>query len=162
MTSPAAYLQAAAAAALAGAGTFLHYRPEQATLELNSAPLPAIVYSDLTVSQATSTSRTESAPVRLYFATSRPGHGDDPEAGNAAVADMRALAARFMGALDSSHLTDIAGLRATPFYNAYEAELDGVGFEFTLTVPASSLRVACPPVLTVPAGFPYRLPMPLS
>jgi hypothetical protein len=149
-SSPTQYLQAAALAALAGVGSFFHERPEQAGLDLNTAVLPAIIFRDYTVSQSTPTANTETAPVLLYFATSRPGQGDDPAAGNAAVAAMQALAARFMAALDSSDFTQIVGLKANPFYNAYAAELDGVGFEFTLTVPAASLHLPCPP-LRVPA-----------
>ncbi len=135
MSSPAEYIQAAAL--IAGAGTFLHERREQVTLTANSCALPAIVLYDYTTSQASANSRVGTAPVTLYFGDARPGQGDDAAAQNEVVERMRTLAKTFLAALNTSPLVQLENLRETPFYNAYEAELDGVGVQFTLTVPSA-------------------------
>ena len=148
MTSPADYLAAAARTALAGSGSFFHERGEQVTLALDAAPLPAIVLYDYSTSQANPAARVESAACTLYFSTSRPGQGDDPAAGNLAVTQMMALKSKFLTALDAALLAQVDGLKATAFYNAFAAELDGVGCQFVLTVPAVPLVPVC--VVAVP------------
>ena len=152
--SPADYIFAAAAAVFADApGTFLFQSAEQATLTLNSAEVPAIVLYDYTENQTGVDSSTLSAPLTLYFATSVAGSGDDPAAHQAAVDAMRALKRRFLHALDASPYAQVDTIRDTPFAGAYEARLDGVGVQFTLTIPAGNF---CP---SAPArafgGFPY-------
>ena len=73
----------------------------------------------------------------------KPGAGDDPLAHHAAVTRMEALKRRFLAALDAKPRVQLDTLRATPFADAYAAKLDGVGCQFTLTVPAPSLVAAC-------------------
>ena len=146
MNSLTSYIEAAAVAALAGTGTFVHDSPELATLVLNSAMLPAIIYGEPTLAQADASSRVETSTVTLYFATSKPGAGDSAALHYGAVAQMDALKHRFFSLLDSSPYVRIDALKATPFANAYEAMLDGVGCQFLLTVPSAPLVVRCLPV----------------
>lgn len=135
------YLAAAAAAASVAYGsvTYVRQSAEQATLTLNAAALPAIILYDYTTSQVGPQSRVETAALTLYFADARPGDGDSPEAHHAAVARMRTLQGQFLRALHAYPLVQLDNLRDTPFTSAYEAELDGVGLQLTLTVPAVAL-----------------------
>jgi hypothetical protein len=161
MNSPLDYIFAAAAAAFAGGpGTFLYQSAEQATLSLNSAQVPAIVLFDYTTSQPTATSKAQSAPLTLYFATSVAGMGDDSEGHHAATEDMRALQRRFFAELDRSPYAQIEGIKATPFAGAFEAQLDGVGIQFTLTIPAGNYCAEAP--VEVRNGFPYTLDFALA
>ena len=143
MTSPAAYIQAAALAALNGTGTFAHESNAQATLTLNAAALPAIIYGTATVGQPRPDSRAESTTATVYFADATPGPGDDAAATYATQERMQGLKRRFLAALDAYPLAQVDGIKATPFAVTYEAMLDGVGAQFTLTVPAGSLVEAC-------------------
>lgn len=139
MTSPADYLAAAARVALAGIGTFLFESREQVTVSLNSAPLPAIILYAYTLAQAGPSARVESAAVTLYFGDATPGSNDDAAAAYATQQRMRVLKQRFLAALDANMLAQLDGLKDTGFEAAYEARLDGVGCQFTLTVPAVAL-----------------------
>lgn len=139
MTSLTEHIEAAATAALAGTGTYLRESAEQATLDTSGLPAPFIVCGDYTTSQAGPESRTESAFLTLYFADTRTGQGDSPEAHQAAVARMEVLKRRFLTALDASPRAMLTGIKATPFEGAYAAELDGVGVQLTLAVPAVAL-----------------------
>lgn len=155
MNSPADYIFAAVAAALASGGTFLYQSAEQATLSLNDSPVPAVVLYDYTTNQAGATAKAQSAPLTLYFATSVQGQGDDPEAHHAAVDAMRELKRRFFAELDSSPYVQIDTIRDTPFSGAFEAMLDGVGCQFTLTIPAGNHCEPAPAEAL--SGFPYLL-----
>jgi len=135
-----AYLETAATTALASAGTYLRESAVQAEVDTSTKlPAPFIIVGDYTTNTARASSRTDSATVSLYFADSRKGQGDSPEAHHAAVARMAALKRRFLAALDAYPLAQVEGIRATPFDGFYSAELDGVGVQFTLTVPAVAL-----------------------
>ena len=136
-------LEAAALLALSGTGSFLYQSAEQAELSAQDHALPLIVCYDFTTSQASPNSRTESAALTLYFADARPGQGDDPAAHHATTAAMEALKRRFLAALDAGPLAQLDGIRATPFAGYTSSELDGIGCQFTLTVPAAALVVAC-------------------
>lgn len=136
-------IAAAAAYALAGVGSFIHESQAQATLQANYAALPAIVYGTATVSQTLASSRVEAANVTVYFADATPGLGDDAAATYATQDRMQALKRRFLAALDADPLVQVEGLRAAPMAGIYEAMLDGIGCQYTLTVPAPSLVVAC-------------------
>ena len=138
-TRPAQYLEAAALLALNGVGTFLYQSAEQAELSAQDHPLPLIVCYDFTTSQARADSRTESAGLTLYFADARPGSSDDDQQHHAAVNRMEQLKRRLLAALDARPLAQLDGIRATPFSNYTSSELDGVGCQFTLTVPAGAL-----------------------
>ena len=143
MTSPASYLAAAALSALNGTGTFIRQSAEQAELTAQTAPTPHIVLYDYTTSQASTFGRTEGAAITLYFADARPGNTDDAAQHHAAVERMTLLKRRFLAALDASPFVQVDAMRATPFANFTSSQLDGVGCQFTLTVPAGSLVVAC-------------------
>ena len=136
-------IAAAAAYALAGVGSFIHESQAQATLTANYTALPAIVYGTATVSQTLASSRVEAANVTVYFADATPGLGDDAAATYATQDRMQALKRRFLAALDAGPLVQVDGLRATPMAGIYEAMLDGIGCQYTLTIPAPSLVVAC-------------------
>jgi hypothetical protein len=131
------YLATAAATALAGTGTYLRESAVQAEVDTSLPhPAPFIIVGDYTTNTARGSSRTDSAVVTLYFADSRPGQGDSPEAHQAAVARMEVLKRAFLTRLDAYPLAQIEGIRATPFDGFYSAELDGIGVQLTLTVPA--------------------------
>lgn len=131
------YLETAATVALAAAGTYLRESTVQAEVDTSLAsPAPFIIVGDYTTNTARVSSRTDSATVSLYFADARPGQGDSPEAHQDAVSRMEALKRKFLAALDAYPLAQIEGIRATPFDGFYSAELDGVGVQLTLTVPA--------------------------
>jgi hypothetical protein len=135
-----AYLSAAATAALAGAGTYLRESAAQAEVDTSLPyPAPFIIVGDYTTNTPRASSRTSSATVSLYFADTRTGQGDSPEVHQDAVARMEALKRKFLAALDNYPLAQIEAIRATPFDGFYSAELDGVGMQFTLTVPAVAL-----------------------
>lgn len=138
-------IQAAAAFALSGSGSFIHESQGQATLTANYAALPAIVYGTATTSQQQASSRVETATVTVYFADATPGPGDDAAATYATQDRMQQLKRRFLTALDAGPLVQVEGIKATPHESIYEAMLDGVGCSFTLTVPAGSLVAACLP-----------------
>jgi hypothetical protein len=142
-TTPADYLAAAAAAALNGVGTYLRETPEQATLDTSALLPPFLVCGEYTTTQADANSRVSAAAITLYFADVRPFAGDDPAAHQATVARMETLKRRFLTALDGAPVVRLDGLRATPFTGAYAAQLDGVGVQFTLTVPVAALVPAC-------------------
>ena len=145
------HIEAAALFALAGTGTFIHESQAQATLTANYAALPAIVYGTATLSQALASSRVESATVTVYFADATPGAGDDADATHATQDRMQLLRRRFLAALDAGPLVQVEGIKATPHEAIYEAMLDGVGCQFTLTVPAAPLLVPClPGAIVVP------------
>jgi hypothetical protein len=160
MNSPADFIFAAASAASVAAGTFLYQNAEQATLSLNEAPVPAIVLYDYPLNQASATGKTQSAPITLYFATSVEGPGDNSEAHHVAVEAMRAMKRRFIAELDKSPFVQIDTIRDAPFKAAYQAELDGVGVQFTLTVPAGNYCEPAPQEAM--SGFPYLLNFVLS
>lgn len=141
-------IAAAAAYALAGVGSFIHESQAQATLTANYAALPAIVYGTATVSQTLASSRVEAANVTVYFADATPGLGDDAAATYATQDRMQALKRRFLAALDAGPLVQLDSIKANPFAVGYEAMLDGLGCQFTLTLPAG---VYCPPRVVVPA-----------
>lgn len=141
--TPAATIEAAATATLAGVGTFIHEPNAQATLTANYADLPVIVYGTATTNQPRPDSRTEAAAVTVYFADATPGNGDDAAATQATQDRMQALKRRFLAALDAGPLVQLDGIKATPMAGIYEAVLDGIGCQFTLTVPAGSLVEAC-------------------
>lgn len=150
MSTLAATLEAAATAALAAyagiagtPGTFLYQSAEQAELSAQDHPLPLIVCYDFTTSQASASSRVESATLTLYFADARPGTSDDDQQHHAATARMEQLKRQLLARLDAGHLVLVEGIRATPFSNYTSSELDGVGCQFTLTVPAATLVAAC-------------------
>jgi len=154
MNSPVDYIFAAAQAAFATEpGTFLFQSAEQATLSLNQAKVPAIILYDYTTNQAGATAKAQAAPLTLYFATTTAGPGDDSELHHEAVEAMRALKRRFFAELDKSPYAQIEAIRDTPFQGAYEAMLDGVGVQFTLTIPAGNYCAAAP--VEVQAGYPY-------
>lgn len=148
------YIAAAAATALAGVGSFIHESQAQATLTANYAALPAIVYGTATLSQALTSSRVESATVTVYFADATPGLGDDAAAIYATQARMHTLKRRFLAALDAGPLVQIDAIRATPQAAIYEAMLDGIGCQFTHTVPANGLLLACLPGYVAPVVVP--------
>lgn len=145
-------LQAAALTALNGSGSFLYQSAEQAELSAQDHALPLIVCYDFTTSQTGPASRVEAAGLTLYFADARPGASDDPVEHHAAVARMEALKRRFLAALDAGPLVQLDGIRATPFTGYTSSELDGVGCQLTLTVPAASLCVTAAPA---PAPAPF-------
>lgn len=125
-------------------GTYLRVSAVQAGIETSTAdPAPFIICYDFTTSQADTNSRVESAAVTLYFADVKPGQGDSAEIHHDATARMTLLKQRFFAALDAHPLVQISAMRATPFADSYAAKLDGVGVQFTLTVPAPSLVAAC-------------------
>lgn len=150
------YVVNAAAAAFAAGGTYLRQSAEQVELSVQDRPGPFVILYDFTTTTATASARAEAAALTLYFATSRPGAGDDPLAHQAAVLDMDALRRRFLAALDRYPVVQLDGIRVTPFQNFTSAELDGVGCQFTLTLPAGHV---CPPLpIPEPAtGYPYVL-----
>ena len=148
-------IQAAAAFALNGAGSFIHESQGQATLTANYAALPAIVYGTATLSQPQASSRVEAAALTVYFADATPGPGDDAAATHATQDRMQALKRRFLAALDAGPLVQLDGIRATPMAGIYEAVLDGIGCQFTVTVPAG---VYCLPPVYAPIPAPVLLP----
>ena len=148
MTSLDTCIATAAAFALNGVGSFIHESQGQATLTANYAALPAIVYGTATLSQALPSSRVETAAVSIYFADATPGPGDDAAATYATQDRMQALRRRFLAALDAGPLVQLDGIRATPMMGIYEAVLDGLGCQFTLTLPAG---VYCLPPVAPPA-----------
>ena len=151
MNSLDQHLSDAATTALAGVGAFIHESQGQATLTANYAALPVIVYGTATTSQQASSSRVEAAAVTVYFADATPGPGDDAAATHATQDRMQQLKRRFLAALDAGPLVQLDGIKATPHEAIYEAMLDGIGCQFTLTVPAGSLLVAClPGAIVVP------------
>lgn len=154
MNSLDQYIAAAALAALQGTGSFLHESQGQATLTANYAALPVIVYGTATASQPQASSRVEAATVTVYFAAATPGPGDNAAATHATQERMQALARRFLAALDAGPLVQVEGIKATPMAGIYEAVLDGIGCQFTLTVPAGSLVAACLPGAVVPVPRP--------
>ncbi len=137
--SPADYLLAAATAALAGQGTYLRENHADANLDSFDAALPLIVLGDYSSQQRGPESRVSSALLTLYFADKRPGDGDSPEAHFAAVARMEALQRRLLAALDAYPKVQLDSIRATPMASLYAAELDGIGVQLTVTVPAVAL-----------------------
>lgn len=143
-------IAAAAAYALDGVGSFIHESQAQATLTANYAALPAIVYGTATLSQQLATSRVETATVTVFFADATPGNGDDAAAIYATQARMQLLKRRFLAALDTGPLVQLDGIKATPMESIYEAMLNGIGCQFTLSVPAPALLVVCLPVAGVP------------
>ena len=145
MTSLDTCIAAAATAALAGAGSFIHESQAQATLAANNAPLPAIIYATATTSQQAASSRVEAATVTVYFAAATAGAGDNAAATYDTQQQMHQLKRRFLAALDTGALVQVDGIKATPMAGLYEAVLDGVGCQFTLTVPAAPLLPACLP-----------------
>ena len=155
-------IAAAAAYALAGVGSFIHESQAQATLTANYAALPAIVYGAATTSQPLPGSRVESATLTVYFADATPGAGDDAAATYATQDRMQLLKRRFLAALDAGPLVQLDGIRATPMAGIYEAVLDGIGCQFTLSVPAPPLLAACLPPRTGPSLFPATLPLVLA
>lgn len=136
-------IQAAAEAALQGVGTFIHESQAQATLTANYAATPVIVYGTATTSQQATGSRVEAATVTVYFADTTPGFTDDAAATYATQERMQQLKRRFLAALDAGPLVQVESIKATPMAGVYEAVLDGIGCQFTLTVPAGSLVAAC-------------------
>lgn len=159
MISPADYLAAAAAAALAAyatgmqgnsvattvppgpVGTYLRETPEQATIDTSSAlPAPFIVVGDYTTTTVLNAIGKEfdSASPTVAFADTRLGQGDDPEAHFAAVARMEQLQMLFFAELEQLG-RPATNRRRVPYAGLYAAELDGVGVQFTLTVPAAVL-----------------------
>ena len=154
MSSLDQIIQLAATAALQGVGSFLHESQSQATLTANYAALPAIVYGTATTSQQQASSRVEAATVTVYFADATPGLGDDAAATHATQERMQQLKRRFLAALDAGPLVQVDGIKATPMAGIYEAVLDGIGCQFTLTVPAGSLLSTCLPGAVVPAPAP--------
>ena len=154
MSSLDTHIPAAATAALNGTGSFLHESQGQATLTANYAALPAIVYGTATTSQQQASSRVEAATVTVYFADATPGAGDDAAATFATQERMQQLKRRFLAALDAGPLVQVDGIKATPMAGIYEAVLDGIGCQFTLTVPAGSLVAACLPGAVVPVPAP--------
>lgn len=148
--TPAAYIEAAATAALlayAGTtgtpGTFRHESREQADLDVQADPLPFVVLFEATSNQTGPGSRVLATNVTLFFADAVPGPGDDPVAHQAAVTRMAGLKRAFFAALDAYPRAQIDGIRDTPFTGFTSSQLDGLGCQFTLTVPAPSLVVAC-------------------
>ena len=148
------YIEAAATTALQGVGSFIHEAQGQATLTANYAALPVIVYGTATTSQQQASSRVESAQLTVYFGDATPGAGDDAAATYATQERMQQLKRRFLAALDTGLLVQVDGIKATPMAGIYEAVLDGIGCQFTLTVPADALIVACLPGAVVPAPSP--------
>ena len=146
MNSLTSYIEAAAVAALAGTGTFVHDSPELATLVLNSAMLPAIIYGESVLEMANTQSRGITATVTIYFGAAVPGAGDDYALDSKTVAAMQLLCNRFIAILDDPMaLTKVESQKYVPFHKAYEAMLSGTGCQFRLTVPATPLLVRCLP-----------------
>ncbi|MGI4871504.1 MAG: hypothetical protein ACRYFX_10035 [Janthinobacterium lividum] len=140
MTSPEEFLKAAALTALNGTGTWLRESPVQAGIDTSAGyPAPFIICGDYTTTQAQASSRTSAAAVTLYFADVCPSKADDAQAHLAAIARMEELKRRFLTALNADDFTQIEAIRASPFAAAYAARLDGVGMQFTLTVPTRAL-----------------------
>ena len=137
------HIAAAAAFALNGVGTYIRESQAEATLTANYAALPVIVFGTATTNQQQAVSRVETAAVTVYFADATPGPGDNAAATYATHARMQVHKRRFLAALDTGPLVQVDGIRATPQESIYEAMLDGVGCQFTLTVPAASLVVVC-------------------
>jgi hypothetical protein len=73
---------------------------------------------------------------------------------------MRALKRRFLAALDASPYVQIDTIRDTPFSGAFQAMLDGVGMQFTLTVPSGNYCEPAPAEAL--SGFPYVFDVVLS
>jgi len=145
------YLTRAATAALSGTGTFAQETREQATLTANNAQLPLIVLGNYPTSLKATNDRLTRAEVSMFFGDSKEGQGDNPEAENSTVANMELLKRRFLAALDANPTVEITNIRAVPINNTYEAELTGVGVQFTLGIPSGTLTPACAEVLpTVP------------
>lgn len=161
MTEPADYIAVAAERVLTAQapllGTYRHESLAQGTLTANSCPLPLVELFDYTTNQQNSNSRTSRADCTMYFGTSKPGQGDSAEYEAAAVLAMRELLRRFLATLDAVPVLELTNIRATPFHNAYEAELTGIGVQFSLAAPANRY---CPPALVpvLAPGFPYALP----
>jgi hypothetical protein len=167
MTEPADYIATAAERVLttyAGenpVGTYRHESLVQGTLTANSCILPLVELFDYTTNQANATARVARANCTMYFGTSKPGQGDSAEDEAAAVRAMRELMRRFLATLDAVPVLELTNLRASPFHDAYEAKLTGVGVQFTLATPANQY---CPPsmVPVLPAAFSYALPFALA
>lgn len=146
MNSLTSYVQSAALAALAGTGSFIHDSPELATLKLNSAQLPAIIYGEPVLKQSDSQARGITATVTIFFASTTPGLGDDYDASLQTIATMQLLCNQFLAILDGPMaLTKVENITRGDLFKVYEAVLDGVTCQFTLTVPVAPLVVRCLP-----------------
>ena len=151
MNSHAEYIQAAALFALAGTGSFLRESAAMATLDINSAALPVIVLADYTTTQLNENSKVQAAALTIWFGDATPGPGDDAAARHVTETRMSRLKDRLLAALSAEPLTERLNEKASGMPSMFEAMLDGIGCQFTLTVPPGSLPLAClPGAIVVP------------
>lgn len=153
MNSLAQTIAAAANTALAGVGTYLRETPTFAGIDTSSGlTAPYIICSDFVIKSVITPvgKEFESTTATIFFGDVRPGAGDDTGAHDATVSRMQGLQYLFFAELLRMDY-DTNGRQRTEMHDVYAAMLDGLGMQFTISIPAPSLVPAClPRLFTVP------------
>ena len=147
MTSLDQTIAAAAATALAGGGTYLRETPTFAGIDTSTGlAAPFIICSDLTITSVITPvgKEFESTTATVFFGDVKPGLGDDTAAHAATVQRMQSLQYLFFAELYRMDY-ETPGRKRTEMRDVYAAMLDGLGSQFTISIPAPSLVPVCNP-----------------